>query len=304
MADQFDVVTGAFSFTGSYLARRLLAGGRKVVTLTGHPDRRHALGDQVPAYPFEFEAPERMERRMAGADTFYDTYWVRFEHGDRTYRETLERTRILARAASKAGVRRLVFFSSTGADPESDLAYFRAKGRAERIVRDSGLSTVIVRPTLLFGEGNTVFNNLAWIVRHTPFFGVCGRGEYAVQPVHADDLAATAIELARGGEDALREVGGPATLTFRELVECLADAVGRRVRFVEVKMERLMHMSRFLGRLRGDVLLTREELEALARGMLVASGPAAGQTDIRSWLQDCGRELGRHYRSAVERYES
>jgi NADH dehydrogenase len=303
MAEPFDIVTGAFSFTGSYLARRLLAGGRNVVTLTGHPDRPHALNGRVPAYPFDFETPEHMERRMAGADTFYDTYWVRFEHGDRTYRETLERTRSLVRAAKRAGVRRLVFFSSTGADPESDLAYFRAKGQAERIVRECGLPTMIVRPTLLFGEGNTVFNNLAWIVRHTPFFGICGRGDYPVQPVHVDDLAATAIELARGGENALREVGGPATLAFRELVECVAEAVGRRVRFVEVKMERLMQMSRFLERLRGDVLLTREELEALARGMLVASGLPAGQMDIRSWLQDCGSELGRHYRSALERYE-
>src|SRR5579872_6635267 len=95
---EFDVVTGAFSYTGRYITRRLLAMGRGVRTLTGHPERASA-NNPVEAAPLQFSRPGALTESLRGAATLYNTYWVRFAHGGITYERAVENTRILIDAA-------------------------------------------------------------------------------------------------------------------------------------------------------------------------------------------------------------
>ena len=126
--DELDVVTGAFSYTGKYIARRLVAAGRRVRTLTGHPARRHDfVAGQVEAVPYNFENPVALARSLEGADTLYNTYWVRFEHGGDSFEKAIANTRALIRAAEAAGVRRLVHLSVTNPSPDSPLPSFRGQ---------------------------------------------------------------------------------------------------------------------------------------------------------------------------------
>lgn len=106
-----DVVTGAFGYTGQYVTRRLLALGRRVKTLTGHPDRPNPFGDQVSVAPFNFDDPAALAESLQGAATVYNTYWVRFDRGAVTFDLAVENTRTLFRAAQAAGVRRVVHVS-------------------------------------------------------------------------------------------------------------------------------------------------------------------------------------------------
>lgn len=302
MDKDFDVVTGAFGFLGAYLAARLLARGRQVNTLTGHPERQGSLTGKVKVSPFHFERPEQLAKDLEGAKTLYNTYWIRFERGAATFDLTLERTRILAEAAARAGVRHLVQFSSVGADERSDLPYFRAKAEAEKLVAASFPGVTIIRPTLMFGVESLLFNNLAWMLKKMPVFAVCGRGDYLLQPVYVDDVAAAAVTAEPSAESRILEIGGPETCSYRELLQQLAAVVGARLRVLQVRMERLMQMTSTLAHLTDDVLMTRDEAEALVRGMLVASGPAAGSTRLSSWLEDHGQELGKTYQSVLDRY--
>ncbi len=101
---EVDVVTGAFSYTGKYIAQRLLAQGRLVRTLTGHPHRGNQSGVKVDAFPFNFDRPSELARSLQGVTTLYNTYWVRFTHGSITFNEAVENTQKLIRAAVEAGV--------------------------------------------------------------------------------------------------------------------------------------------------------------------------------------------------------
>ena len=123
----FDVVTGAFGYTGKYIARRLLAGGRRVRTLTGHPNLPDPFGGQVDVAPLDFQDPAGLARSLAGATTLYNTYWVRFPRGGVTFERAVEDSRKLFRAAGEAGVRRIVHISITNADEASTLPYFSPK---------------------------------------------------------------------------------------------------------------------------------------------------------------------------------
>ena len=106
-------ITGAFSYTGKYITRRLLAQGHEVITLTGHPDNPDPFDGQVKAYPFDFDAPEKLTETLSGVDILINTYWVRFSHGENTHKRAVKNTKTLIGAAEKAGVKRIVHTSIT-----------------------------------------------------------------------------------------------------------------------------------------------------------------------------------------------
>ena len=214
----FDVVTGAFGYTGRHIARQLLDSGRTVLTLTGRNPADVAAADpfagQVAAMPFNFDHPDLLAESLRGADTLYNTYWVRFAAGNVTFDRAVAHTRILLHAAKTAGVRRLVQISITNPDAHSPLPYFRGKGLVEQAVQESGLSYAIIRPALVFGEGDILLNNLAWLLRRFPAFAVAGDGQYRAQPVYVGDLAALAITAGPGTDNVVMGCRRPGNLYF------------------------------------------------------------------------------------------
>jgi nucleoside-diphosphate-sugar epimerase len=112
-SNELHVVTGAFGYSGRYIAARLLDAGHRVRTLTNSPNRRNPFGGRVEAYPFYFDQPERLTRLLEGASVLYNTYWVRLNYGDFGYWQAVENTRILFAAARAAGVPRIVHVSIT-----------------------------------------------------------------------------------------------------------------------------------------------------------------------------------------------
>ena len=89
-----------------------------------------------------------------------------------------------------------------------------------------GVSHCILRPAVLFGKEDVLVNNIAWSLRHLPVFGVFGRGDYKLQPIYVDDLAAAAVEKASGGQNEVINAIGPETFTYRELVETVRRSLG------------------------------------------------------------------------------
>ena len=219
------VVTGAFSYTGRYVARRLLEEGIGVRTLTRNPQRQDPFGGAVPAYPLDFSDPDGLRRSMEGAGVLYNTYWIRFGRGQHTFEQAVENSRVLFEAARDAGVGRIVHFSVANASVDSGLPYFRGKGQVEELLKDMGAPCAVIRPTLVFGEGDLLLNNMAWALRHFPVFPVYGKGDYRVQPIYTGDLAALAVEAGSGTDSFVADAAGPETFTFEELVRLLAEAM-------------------------------------------------------------------------------
>ena len=123
------IVTGAFSYTGRYVARRLLDEGVGVRTLTRNPDRRDLFGGLVPAAPLDFSDPDGLRRSMQGAGVLYNTYWVRFGRGRTSFEQAVENSTALFDDAAQAGVGRIVHFSVANASSKSRLPYSRGKWR-------------------------------------------------------------------------------------------------------------------------------------------------------------------------------
>ena len=291
-----DLVTGAFSYSGSRIAEVLLESGRKVRTLTHHPDRPHALQGRVQAAPYRFDDSSELARSLEGITTLYNTYWVRLERGLTTFAGAVANSRALFEAARRAGVARIVHVSVTNPSIDSPLPYYRGKALVEQALAASGVPHSIVRPTwFLGGQRDVLANNIAWILRRMPVFPIPGDGRYLVQPVHVDDFARICVEAAHDGTDVTRDAAGPDTMSFEQIVRAIGDAVGRHPPIVHVPPAAMAVLSSAFGLLVRDVVLTDYEIRGLMAGHLVSRAPPLGRTSVAAWLLERGPALGHTY---------
>jgi len=297
-----DVVTGAFSYTGRHIAERLLAAGRAVATLTGHPDRPDALRARIQARPLQWRDPAALAASLRGADTLYNTYWVRFARGRTDHGLAVQQSRALFAAAELAGVRRIVHVSITGADPASPLPYFQGKGQVEAALRTGRTSWAIVRPALIFGPKDVLLHNIAWLLRRLPVFPVFGDGRYPVQPVHVDDLAEQAVAMGGAEANLQADAVGPDTFTYEELVARIASAIGRPRRILHTPPGLALAGASALGRLLRDVIVTRDEVRGLMAGLLVSRQPPTGTRRLGDWLDQNAASLGTVWASELDRH--
>ena len=306
MTDQpdtgLDVVTGAFGFTGQHIAAWLLGEGRDVRTLTRDPDQPHPLANRVEARRYRFDNPVELARSMEGATTLYNTYWVRFERHGATFDAAVANSRALFQAARRAGVRRIVHVSITGPDVDSPLPYFRGKALVERDVADSGLGYAIVRPTVVFGEGDVMVNDVAWLLRRVPVFPYPAGETAPVRPVFVGDVARLCVEAARRHDDVVLDAVGPETFRFVDFVGAIRTAVGSRSRLVPVPAVAVPLLTGLVGRAVNDVVLTRHELAGLMAGLVAPEGPATGEVVFSDWLAAHGDSLGHQWASEVGRH--
>jgi len=298
---EFDVVTGAFSYTGQHITRRLLSMGKRVITLTGHHEN-NPFDDRVTALPFRFDDPDALARSIEGATTFYNTYWVRFPHGEITFERAVENSKALMKAAKMAGVRRFVHISITNAAQGRDLPYFGGKTLVEEALIASGLSYAIIRPTLVFGPGDILINNIAWMIRRFPVFAVIGSGDYRVRPIHVEDEATIAVEAGQKKEDMIIDAVGPEIYTFDELVRLIARKTGRHARIVHVPPLAAYLCSKMIGYLVNDVVLIWDEVVGIQANLLVVDGPSTGETRLSEWLERNADSVGANYASELKRH--
>jgi len=278
---ELNVVTGAFGYTGKYIARRLLADGIRVKTLTGHPERPNPFGAQVVAAPFNFDDLPTLIDQLSGASTLYNTYWVRFSRGEVTFDRAVENTRTLIQAAKDAGVGRIVHVSITNPSLNSSLPYFRGKAQVEEAIIDSGISYAIIRPTVIFGIEDILINNIAWMLRRFPLFVVPGGGGYRFQPIFVEDLAGLAVDAGGQEDNLILDAAGPETYTFDEFVRLVGQTMGSRTKIVHLPSALALGISKIVGYFLGDVVLTRDEITGLMSDLLISDAPPAGNTSLK-----------------------
>lgn len=296
----FDVVTGAFGYSGRYITRALLQKGRTVKTLTNSP-QTDDFANKVQAMPLCFDKFELLVASLTGADTLYNTYWVRFDHGRFSHRLAVQNTKILFAAAKQAGVRRVVHISITHPSENSQLDYFRGKAQLEAALKRSGLSYAILRPTVLFGEEDILINNITWLLRHFPVFALFGRGDYRLQPIFVGDLAQLAVQQGGGEKNCTVEAIGPETFSYRQLVETITRSINRPRWIVAAPPLLVWFLGWLLSLVMRDVTITRAEIRGLMSGLLHVDAPAAGSTKLTTWLREHVSTVGTTYTSELAR---
>ena len=295
-------LTGAFGFTGKYIARVLLARGAEVVTLTNRPAEESAFSEPLPTFPLSFDDPPQLVRSLTGVDVLFNTYWIRFSHKRLTFAKAAENSKILINCAKEAGARKVVHISITNASLTSPLPYFRYKAQVEEHIRASGLPFAIIRPALIFGEESILINNIAWMLRRFPIFAIPGSGEYRLRPIFVEDLAKLVVAAAEEEDNTEKDAVGPEVFRFRALVEEIARAVGSSARIVCAPPWVAFALARGLGVVVRDVVLTKDEVAGLMQELLMREGPATGETPFTQWLSENAAHLGVQYFSELKRH--
>ena len=301
---ELNMVTGAFSYTGKYITRRLLSMRKKVrvLTLTGHPNYEKLFSGEVTALPFNFDNPSQLTKSLQGVTTLYNSYWIRFPYGQVTFNRAVENTRTLIECAEEAGIRRIVHISITNASEESPFPYFRGKGLVEKIIIHSKLSYAIIRPTVIFGAEGILINNIAWHLRRLPIFAVPGPGDYRIQPVFIEDLAEIAVSAAQRDDNIVMDAVGPDIYTFDELVRLISGKIRRRVWIVHLTPRLVLLFTKLLGYALRDIVITRDEVAGLMSNLLISEGSPMAKTRLSEWLEQNADNVGVKYASELERH--
>ncbi|MBK9053460.1 MAG: NAD(P)H-binding protein [Chloroflexi bacterium] len=298
---ELHAVTGAFGYSGKYITQRLLAAGHDVITLTNSVNRANPFGNKVQAYSFHFDDWQQMAETLRGVRVLYNTYWVRFNHKMFRHETAVNNTLALFKAAQAAGVERIVHVSITNPSLDSPLEYFRGKAQLEQALINSGLSYAILRPTVLFGKEDILINNIAWMLRTFPIFGVFGDGQYKLQPIYVDDLAQLAVAQGESRENGIINAIGPETFTYKEMVKLIGEIIGQKRPIVPLPPALGYAAGWVVSRFVDDVLITREEIAGLMAGLLCVDTPPTGNTRLTDWAHRHMGSLGKQYTSELGR---
>jgi len=295
-------VTGAFSYSGKYITGRLFARGEEVITLTNHPNRPDPFAGKVKAFPLNFKNEDELISTLRGTDVLVNTYWVRFDKDNNTQPRAVENTKILVGAAAKAGVKRIVHISITNPSADSHLPYFWGKAANEKAVIDSGMSYAILRPTVLFGKEDILINNIAWLLRRLPIFGLPGDGSYKLSPVYVDDLAELAVEAIYTKENYVWDAVGPDEFTFKEMVQLIGKTTTANRPLIPLPPRLALWAAQFMSIFVKDVMLTLEEVDGLMANLLISKEPPRCKTSLRNWLEENKATVGKEYASELARH--
>ncbi len=300
--ENFDIVTGAFSFTGKYIAKKLIERGRNIKTFTNRVEKKTLLDNSIIAVPYYFNELDKLQEEMKGCEYFYNTYWIRFPYKGITFDKAIEDTKKLIGAAKEVKVKKFLHISITNASENSDLLYFRGKGIIERLIIESGLSYGIVRPAVVFGIGDILINNITWLLKHFPLFIIMGDGKYKLQPIYVEDLAQIIIEASEEKENLIIDAVGPEIFTYKELILLIAETVQSYALILHLPSLMVYWIGKFLGLLMKDVMLTGDEIKALMRNYLISDSLPKGKTKLSMWLKDNTNIIGEKYASELKRH--
>ncbi len=260
------LVTGGSGFIGRRVVSRLADGGSNLRVLAR--GQRHAdLPEGVEVARGDVVSGEGLPEAMAGVEKVVHLVAIIRESGGQTFEANIWRgTEKVVEAAKAAGVKKFVYVSAIGAQDNPTYRYLHAKWQAERAVKLSGLTYTILRPSIVFGEGDEFINALAGLVRYNPVVPVAGDGKARFQPIWVEDLVTCIVacldEDAHAGQTL--EIGGPEQLTYDELLDVVKEALGRSRIKVHVPLAVMRPLAQVMEWVLPKPPVTGEQLKMLA----------------------------------------
>ena len=296
-------ITGAWSYSGRYVARHLLDQGFEVLSLTNRPvSEPDPFRGVVKRVPFDF-SPGVMEKALEGVDVLASAYWSRHNRAPVGHRGpwlshagAVERSRQLVEAAGRAGIRRLVWTSIANPGLDPDLSYYEGKAKVEDLVRSSGLQHAILRPACFFGAGGILIENIAWAARHLPVFPIPNGEPYHIRPIFVDDYARLVLDAVQSTDNYTRDAAGLDRPEFWELIWHVSTILGARTRVVKLPIAACRLLYAAASVVMRETILTSDELKGLSRNRLDSREEPAGTASLYGWLEDNASTLGREFR--------
>jgi NADH dehydrogenase len=235
-------VFGGSGFVGRHTVKALARDGWRIRAaerrpdLAGHLQPMGAVG-QIQPVQANVRFPDSVRRALEGAEAVVNLVGILAKSGRQTFDAVhVAGARAIAAAAREAGVKTVVHISAIGADPKSPARYARTKAAGEAAVLREFADAVILRPSLVFGPEDQLFNRFANMARLSPLMPLIGGGRTRLQPVYVGNVG-SAIAAACAGRaqlGATYELGGPEVVTFRQLLDRTLEWSGRRRRYLYV----------------------------------------------------------------------
>ncbi|PYP75588.1 MAG: hypothetical protein DMD25_12610 [Gemmatimonadetes bacterium] len=265
------------------------------MTVSARADRRHRCHRvRGPAHCRGADAPRRDRRRaptlqslgvelvpgdladggalttlMRGANAVVHLVGIIVEKGPATFHAVhVDGTRRVVEAARQAGIERFVHMSAVGArDERGATPYHRTKWHAEQLVRASGLSHAVFRPSIISGPESAPIRTLARLHRWSPVVPVFGDGRFPTQPVWVEDVAlAFALSVEQPSLSGVFELGGPQVLTYEEFLLAIGRAAGHPRPLVHMPLALARAAAGAFDLLGAAAPLTSDQLQMLVEG--------------------------------------
>jgi NADH dehydrogenase len=219
------LVTGSTGFVGRHVVKSLHSQQKKLRCLVRSPRKAEALQGLAAEISFgDVTDLSALETALAGVDiVIHLAAIIRESKGATFHKVNYQGTKNLVAAARKQGVRRIIYMSNLGAGPAPEYPFLRSKWLAEEEVRQSGMEHIILRPSIIYGEGDQFINTLASLIRRTPVVPVPGSGKTRFQPIAVKDVA-RCIVVAAENHHLLGQIvalGGPEHLSYEEILDII-----------------------------------------------------------------------------------
>ncbi|HHT9108616.1 MAG TPA: epimerase, partial [Candidatus Wunengus sp. YC63] len=153
-----------------------------------------------------------------------------------------------------------------------------------------------------FGHEDILINNIAWFLTKLPVFAIPGDGNYPLQPVFVEDVAGIAVNAGQSNDNMILDAVGPEIFRYEELIRLIADSVQSKARIIHLRPGLALFLSKFIGYMVNDVVLTRDEVEGLMENLLVSKNPPTGKTRLSDWLNQQADTIGTQYASELNRH--
>lgn len=229
-------VFGGSGFVGSQVVQDLARRGWRIRVAVRRPDRAYKLQTsghvgQIQAVRCDATDPAQVEAALAGADAAINLIGVLYETRARSFQALhVDAARNIAVACAAGRVERLVHVSALGANPESESKYACTKAAGEMAVREFKPDAVIIRPSIVFGAGDSFLNRFAAMASMSPALPLIGGGKTRFQPVYVGDVAEAIARAVERSDAAGRtfELGGPEVMTFEDVLRLILRETRRR----------------------------------------------------------------------------
>jgi uncharacterized protein YbjT (DUF2867 family) len=285
-------VFGGTGFLGRRVVQRLLERDFSVRVASRHPERTVRLG--IESIHADINDDRSVAAAVVAVEGVMNAVSLYVESGQETFHSVhVTGAARVARLAREAGVERFIHVSGIGSDAGSTSPYIRSRGEGERLVREAFSATTLIRPSVMFGQGDAFVTPVARMLRRLPIFPLFGRGQTQLQPAHVEDVAEAIARAMQTTESRMcYELGGPRVYTYRSLLEVIARHLGKKLLLVPVPFA-LWHALAYVAELLPQLPITRNQVELMQLDS-VASPGAPGFDDLRissSYLEDVLAEI-------------
>lgn len=235
-------VVGGSGFVGRHAVRALAKDGWRIRAATRRPDLAGHLQPmgavgQIQPVQANVRYPDSIRRAVDGAEAVVNLVGILVKSGPQTFHAVhVAGARAAAKAAKEAGAKTFVHVSAIGSDRKSWGKYGRTKAAGEAAVLAEFPEAIILRPSLVFGPEDQLFNRFAAMARMSPLLPLIGGGRTLMQPVYVGDVAAAIAAALRGDAKprTIYELGGPEVVTFKQVLDLAQAWSGHKRWYVRI----------------------------------------------------------------------